>query len=163
MPKPIIKTDTSTNLLSFESNQKNESKNKLRIDIEEYNYMLRKKRSPKYIELLSSIDIGNLENNKAAIQEMINEIHKELPEIKLYEASIMLGIISKCYLGYPYEVHILDMEKNIIEHYKLNEKLPSGMEKARNLAINQGYKFIEVYNDCCRAVSKNGQVSVIFD
>ena len=131
--------------------------------MEDYNLMLRKKRSPKYVEILSSLDLKGLENNQAKINEIINEIHKELPEVKLYEVSVLLGIISKCYLGYPYEVHILDMEQNIVEHYKINEKLPAGMEKARNLALNQGYKFIEVYNDCCRAVSRNGQVSVIFD
>ncbi len=162
MPRPILKTN-NTNKFSFESSQKSQSVKNLGIDMEDYNLMLRKKRSPKYVEILSSLDLKGLENNQAKINEIINEIHKELPEVKLYEVSVLLGIISKCYLGYPYEVHILDMEQNIVEHYKINEKLPAGMEKARNLALNQGYKFIEVYNDCCRAVSKNGQVSVIFD
>ena len=163
MPRPILKTN-NINKFSFELNQKSENKNKnrLRIDIEEYNFMLRKKRSPKYVEDFSSLDIEGLENDQAKIKELIAEIHKELPELKLYEASILLGIISKCYLGYPYEVHILDIGQNIIEHYKINEKLPEGMEKARNLAMNQAYKFIEVYSDCCRAVSRNGQVSVVF-
>ena len=162
MPRPILKTN-NTNKFSFESNQKSQSVKNLGIDTEDYNLMLRKKRSPKYVEILSALDLKGLENNQAKINEITNEIHKELPEVKLYEVSVLLGIISKCYLGYPYEVHILDMEQNIVEHYKINEKLPAGMEKARNLALNQGYKFIEVYNDCCRAVSKNGQVSVIFD
>lgn len=161
MPRPILKTN-NTNKFSFESDQKRKSVNKLDIDMEEYNFMLRKKRNPEYVKMLSSLDLKGLEDNQPKVNEIINEIHKELPEVKLYEASVLLGIISKCYLGYPYEVHILDMAQNIVEHYKINEKLPAGMEKARNLALNQGYKFIEVYNDCCRAVSRNGQVSVVF-
>ena len=76
---------------------------------------------------------------------------------------ILLGLVSKCYLGKPYEVHILDMANQIIEHYKIGQPLPGGLEKARSIALRGGYEFIEVYIDCCRAVSSNGTVSVIFD
>ena len=66
MPRPILKTN-NVNKFSFELNQKSENKNRLRIDMEEYNFMLRKKRSPKYVEDFSSLDIEGLENDQAKI------------------------------------------------------------------------------------------------
>jgi len=35
------------------------------------------------------------------------------------------------------------------------------LEKARNLARNGNYAFVEVYVDCCRCVSATGAVSVV--
>ncbi len=49
----------------------------------------------------------------------------------------------------------------IIQHFKKGEPLLHGMEKARGIAIRGGYAFIEVYAECCRAVSEDGTVSVI--
>lgn len=63
--------------------------------------------------------------------------------------------------GHPYEVHTLDFTNGIIEHYQEGQTLPDGLEKARGIAMRGGYAFIEVYADCCRAVSANGTVSVI--
>lgn len=44
----------------------------------------------------------------------------------------MLGVVSICYLGKPYEVHILDITREMIEHYKGEQMLPSELEKAKN-------------------------------
>lgn len=74
---------------------------------------------------------------------------------------IMLGIVSICYLGKPYEVHTLDVTGQIIEHYPGGKALPGGLEKARSLALRGGYAFIEVYVDCCRAIGRNGSVAVM--
>ena len=74
---------------------------------------------------------------------------------------ILLGVVAKCYLGDAYEVHSLDCTGKIIQHFKKGEPLLHGMEKARGIAIRGGYAFIEVYAECCRAVSEDGTVSVI--
>ena len=84
---------------------------------------------------------------------------REFPEVEL--SGVLLGFVSICYLGKPYEVHTLDMSGQIIEHYQSGQMLPNGMEKARSIALRGGYDFIEVYIDCCRAVSSSGAVSVI--
>lgn len=63
--------------------------------------------------------------------------------------------------GKPYEVHTLDIGGGIVDHYKEGEVLPGGLEKARGIALKGGYDFIEVYVDCCRAVSSTEMVSVI--
>lgn len=121
--------------------------------------ILRKSRSKEYMEAIRSLDAGGRVHNQDQINEIINTIKKEFPEIEL--KGILLGYVAICYLGKPYEVHTLDMEGGIIEHYPSGQILPNGMEKARGIAMYGGYNFIEVYVDCCRAVSSDGVVSVI--
>lgn len=72
-----------------------------------------------------------------------------------------LGIVSKCFLGDPYEVHTLDVTGSIIEHYQRGRALPGRMEKARRLALCGHYEFIEVYEHALRAVSTNGTVATL--
>lgn len=48
-----------------------------------------------------------------------------------------------------------------IKHYKKGETLPEGLEPARSLIVNGGYELVEIYSDCFRAISKEGNVSVI--
>ena len=108
---------------------------------------------------LHRLDAGGHAHNQQKVDEIIQTIRSELPEVEL--DGILLGYVSICYLGRPYEVHTLDMTGEIIEHYKAGQTLPNGLEKARGIAMRGGYDFIEVYVDCCRAVSTNGTVSVI--
>lgn len=121
--------------------------------------LLRKPRSKAYMDALHKLDAGGHVHNRRIVDDIINTIRQEFPEVEL--AGILLGYVSICYLGKPYEVHTLDMTGCIIEHYKAGQPLPGGMEKARSMAMRGGYDFIEVYIDCCRAVSSNGSVSVI--
>lgn len=88
-------------------------------------------------------------------------IEDEFPEIAI--RGTLMGIVSRCYLGDPYEVHTLDISGDIIEHYKRGESLPEYMEKARGLALHGNYAFVEVYENACRAVSEDGSVAVIMD
>ena len=164
MPRPMLKRpDTQTqskqdSLLSAsykpKSSVQTNQNNKMALD-----RLLRKPRSKAYIESMTKLDAGGHVNNKAKADKIIEAIKQEFPEVEI--TGIMLGIVSKCYLGNPYEVHTLDIACSIIEHYKIGHTLPGGLEKARSLAIRGGYEFIEVYVDCCRAVSSNGSVSVI--
>ena len=70
-------------------------------------------------------------------------------------------MVSKCFLGDPYEVHTVDFTHTIIKHYKQGEVLPDGMEKARAIAARNIYMYIEVYTDHCCAISADGIVSII--
>lgn len=158
MPKPILKTTQiqSDILLSAtkEPEQKNKKMDKIKLD-----RLLRKFRSKQYMEVLHKLDAGGHAQNQNRVKEIIDAIHKEFPEIEISE--ILLGYVSICYLGKPYEVHILDLSGKIIEHYKEGQSMPGEFEKARSIAMRGGYEFIEVYVDCCRAISANGSVSVI--
>ena len=165
MPRPMIKASQTqeetyaNNLLSAtfqESSNENKEINKKKLE-----QMLRKPRSKKYMEALHKLDSGGHVHNQNKVNEIISDLESEFPELKL--KGILLGYVAICYLGKPYEVHTLDLTGEIIEHYKVGETLPNGLEKARGIALRGGYEFIEVYVDCCRAISSNGSVSVISD
>jgi hypothetical protein len=165
MPKPILRQQQQTqqeSVLSATRNQQQETQQKeqaQQMDKMKLDRLLRQPRSKAYMDAIHKLDAGGHVHNQHKVDEIINIIKSEFPEVEL--AGVLLGYVSKCYLGNPYEVHTLDITGNIIEHYQAGNTLPGGLEKARSIAIRGGYEFIEVYVDCCRAVSGNGSVSVI--
>ncbi len=160
MPKPMLKqpqtqTLTNTVLSATQSQQKQTQQlDKMKLD-----KLLRKSRSKEYMQALHKLDAGGHVHNQSKVNDIIDTLRNEFPELDI--SGIMLGIVSICYLGAPYEVHTLDISGQIIEHFKGGQILPGGLEKARSIAMRGGYDFIEVYIDCCRAISSNGTVSVI--
>ena len=119
---------------------------------------LRMPRSKKYLEHIKNLDIGTHHCDKTSLQELKNNIQKELPEAAM---GLLIGIVSKCYLGAPYEVHTLDFWGQIIEHYKVGESMKSDLERARTLAKHHSYKCIEVYSDRMVAIADDGLASII--
>jgi hypothetical protein len=165
MPRPLLRTqdvnDIKINITATpvqDNFQFTKQKDKLKLD-----RLLRTARSKTYMEALHKLDAGGHVHNKDKIDEIIKVIQDEFPEVEIEEIfSEFIGYVSKCYLGKPYEVHTLTVTGAIIEHYKSGNPLPDGLEKARTIAKRGGYEFIEVYTDCCRAISSNGSVSVIY-
>ena len=160
MPKPILnpyqsQKQAQANLI-INSNLKQPQIDKLSLD-----RLLRKSRSKEYIDAIHQLDAGGHVHNKKEVNEIINTIKSEFPDVDIN--GVLLGFVAKCYLGAPYEAHTLDLVGEIIEHYKRGETLPGGLDKAKSIALHGGYDFIEVYTDCCRAISSNGSVSVIKD
>ena len=121
--------------------------------------LLRRPRSKKYMEMMGNLDAGGHARNSEQVEAILDGVRREFPEVNM--DGILLGFVSKCYLGGAYEVHSLDAAGGIVRHYERGQPLPGGMEKARSIAIGGGYEFIEVYSDCCRAVDASGNVSVI--
>lgn len=158
MPKPMLRqTQMQTNtILSAAQKQQQQTQQYDRMKLDR---MFRQPRSGRYMDALHSLDAGGHAHNQNKVNEIIGIIRSEFPEVNI--SGILLGFVSVCYLGKPYEVHILDVSGEIIEHYKTGQTLPGGLEKARGIAMRGGYDFIEVYVDCCRAISANGTVSVI--
>ena len=158
MPKPILNPYQSQKQTShiMTSNLKQPQIDKLSLD-----RLLRKSRSKEYMDAIQQLDAGGHVHNHNKVSEIINTIKSEFPEVEMN--GILLGLVAKCYLGDSYEAHTLDFIGEIIEHYKRGETLPKGLDKAKSIAIHGGYDFIEVYTDCCRAISSNGAVSVIKD
>lgn len=161
MPKPMLSRPQQTqenNILSAVAAKKADSKvsakEKMMVD-----RILRKPRSKKYMDALHKLDAGGHTHNQQEAQEIINAIREEFPEVEL--EGLLLGIVSECFLGKPYEVHTVDMGYQIIDHYERGRALPGQLEKARGLAIMGGYEAIEVYSDCMRAISSNGSVAEI--
>lgn len=158
MPKPMLNPYHSQKQTShiMTSNLKQPQIDKLSLD-----RLLRKSRSKEYMDAIQQLDAGGHVHNHNKVSEIINTIKSEFPEVEMN--GILLGLVAKCYLGDSYEAHTLDFIGEIIEHYKRGETLPKGLDKAKSIAIHGGYDFIEVYTDCCRAISSNGAVSVIKD
>lgn len=113
-----------------------------------------KKRSKKYIKIISSLDHKTLSDTKG-MNELLQAIQEEFGTADL--SNLPIGILSKCFLGHPYEVHILDLSGSfIVEHYRITEKLPSDFEKARGLAIHNAYALVEVYRDKIILIHEDG-------
>jgi hypothetical protein len=115
------------------------------------------KRSKEYLEYIANIDTKTLSETKG-INELMEAIQKEFGTAEL--DSLPEGIVAKCFLGHPYEVHTLDfIGGNIVRHYKSKESMPDSFEKARSLAKHNAYAFVEVYRDKLILVREDGTVT----
>lgn len=117
------------------------------------------RRSAAYMSAFAQLDAGGHlldDKTKAAIRAAIRA---EFPEVSAVD--LPLGIVARCHLGHPYEVHTLDCALDIVEHYKIGQALPGGMERARTLARHPSYVFVEVYLRQVRAVSADGTVTTL--
>lgn len=165
MPRPLLRTPKqeqktqADSLLSTSFNQEQQKQQNQQIDQMKLNRLLRKRRSKEYMDAIHKLDAGGHVHNQHQVKEIIDAINEEFPEVSL--SGMLLGVVSKCYLGDPYEVHSLDMTGFIIMHYKRGEVMENGLEKARSIAMRGGYDCIEVYTDCCRAVASDGSIAVI--
>lgn len=158
MPRPMLKknTDTMSTALN-EFHIKPVTKNTLQEA--QLKQILRRKRSQGLVDSCKKLDAGDTTVARMQAQRIIGELQNELPELTL--SDVLLGIVSKCYLGEPYEVHSLDMAGQIIEHYKRGQVMPGGLERARNLAASGSYAYIEVYSGHCCAVADDGSVAIV--
>lgn len=91
------------------------------------------------------------------METLIAEIRAEFPELGLPD--LPLGWVSRCHLGAPYEVHTLDAEGQIVQHYRRGESLPPQLERARTLALHPAYAFVEVRRDTLHCVRLDGTVT----
>lgn len=121
---------------------------------------LRHCRSSTYVDAIEKLDAGSHMHNRSQVNDLLEAIRQEFPEISIEQLS-MLGIVARCHLGAPYEVHTLECSGEIIQHYKTRQSLPGLLESARTLALNPNYAFIEVYPDHLVAVAGNGKTSLI--
>jgi hypothetical protein len=116
---------------------------------------LRKGRNSSYMEVIGKLDTAIDVN----IDSILQQIEQEFSDVRLEDQ--LLGIVAKCYLGSDYDIHLLDRNQKIMQHLKRTNPLPAEFKQARSLAFHKQYAFIEVYPDCLRAVSLNGEVSVV--
>jgi hypothetical protein len=111
------------------------------------------------MEVIGKIDVGAYQSDRAALRSLLEAISDEFPELQIDQ--LPLGIVSKCYLGAPYEVHVCDLAGQILRHYETFRSMPAPFERARSLAVHPGYAFVEVYSNSLRAIAPDGSVSLI--
>lgn len=165
MPKPMIRMEKqeSSALQSnttLRATQQHGAAKQDTITIEELEAALRKPRSKEYVEFIKKMDIGCEADMSGYIAEWTDKVDKEFPFIANV-SNFLLGIISRCYLGDSYEVHMLDKTLSIVGHFKKGEPLPNGLEPCRSIGMNPNYEFVEVYEHMYCIVDKNGNTSVI--
>ena len=160
MPRPLLNRTENMQTAKLSLSTAAPAKTESKTDAMQTARLLKKQRSKAYIEAIHKLDAGGHTMNAAEREAILAAIRAEFPDV-LDLAGVLIGIVSKCYLGDPYEVHTLTSAGGIIEHYKRGEPLPAGMERARSLAARGGYEFVEVYTDVCRAISSDGSVSVV--
>ncbi|GAB3838642.1 hypothetical protein [Hymenobacter jeollabukensis] len=115
------------------------------------------RRSATYLKLLTGLDHGTLPGTRGW-EELLAAIQQEFGTASL--ADVPLGIVSKCFLGPPYEVHTLDLSAHaIIEHYKAGQAMPADFERARQLARHNAYALVEVYANKLLLIAEDGSVS----
>lgn len=151
--RPAVKTS-----LEVKSNTINVSGVNLKSDSEK---LLRLTRSEEYLEKCNALDVNGCELSKASIQVIVDDIKNSFEKLEIPVEEFPTSLIAKCYLGADFEVHKLDLQGNILLHYRANQKMDEKCEKARNIAQNPNYKVIEIYDSCLRAIDKKGRVSKI--
>ena len=118
---------------------------------------LRRARSDHYCAAIRELDAGGHTINADRLAAISDAVAAEFPD---GPGSWPLGWVGKCYLGVPYEVHLLDVAGQIVRHFKVGEALPDTMERARRLAASGRYVVIEVFSDRVVAVAADGTTAV---
>ncbi|GAA0725309.1 hypothetical protein GCM10008905_20460 [Clostridium malenominatum] len=158
MPRPIL-AGKAEHQHKLELSVEKAVNQKLFMDKTTLEKRLRNKRSNEYMESIKKLDVGGCEQSKKQFEACVEAIRNEFKDIP--ENNLLVGLVAKCYLGQPYDVHTIDMSGGILVHYKTSESMPALIERARSLALHGGYEYIEVYTDCLCAVKSDGSVSIV--
>lgn len=100
-------------------------------------------RSRRYLDAVGRLDASTT-ITAADMDEIIDEIRREFAE---RWAALPLGLVSRCYLGAPFEVHTLQPDGGILEHYRVGQALPGPLEAARKHSLSGLYLAVEVYSN----------------
>src|SRR5215218_8466603 len=112
MSRSILGTDTQNPALTV---GRSFVPRKTSISPAQIEQRLRQKRSSKYLAQVQRLDACTHQRDAAALQELLEAIALEFPGLGIDERPI--GVVSKCFLGPPYEVHICDLSGGIVEHF----------------------------------------------
>lgn len=164
MPRPRIRLQTTDQRQETEAVSKlsmvapSESKTKTKLEEHTFLKVLRKKRSKEYMEAFGKLDSGGHAHSREMFERLMEQVREELQEA----ADEMIGVVAKCRIGVPYDVHTIDfLTHGIICHYKRSEGLPDGMERVRALARLESYSHIEVYHNMYCCVGHDGSVAIV--
>jgi hypothetical protein len=156
MPRSILGTETRSPALTVGASP---ASAKTHLSPAQVAQRLRQKRSSAYLQRMQRLDAGTHQRDVAGLQELLDAIAAEFPELGIDDRPI--GVVSRCLLGPPYEVHICDLAGGIIEHFQRSHAMPPLFERARSIAVHGAYAFIEIYVSTIRAVAADGSVSVL--
>jgi hypothetical protein len=111
------------------------------------------RRTPRFTAAIKRLDAGDLQASD--LDAIMDAIAEEYP----IGAGQPLGLVAECFLGAPFEVHVLDLIGGIVEHFELGRPMPHPLERARALAVHPAYDVIEVYDETLVCVRSDGSVT----
>ena len=107
-------------------------------------------RSRGYANAVRRLDAGA--GSRVDVGDIVESVLAEFG----FSTAVPLGLVGKCYLGDPYEVHVLDVSGAIVEHFTAGQNLPSPFQPARSLALHPAYLAVEVYADRLVCLREDG-------
>lgn len=148
MPQPLINNTAKTvGFTAPTTSTANRARLPIRVE----------QRSNRYLRALKELDAGG-RLGATEMRGIVDDIRREFDE---KYCSTPIGIVGKCYLGEPFEVHTLALDGEIIEHYRVGETVPGGLERARPLAVSPVYLAVEVYSDRVVCIRADGSTAVL--
>ena len=108
------------------------------------------RRSPQYLRALHEADLHRCQSH-LELAELVAAVRQEFDS---KWSQVPIGLVAHCYLGLPFETHMLSMDGGIIEHFEHLQALPGRLDAARPYARTEQFEVIEVYPDrlvCVRA------------
>lgn len=150
----------------------------------------RSARSQAYMDIVSSIDLLSatdeeiIEKLKSVVDEdtleefadmstedLLEELRlcfeeemacREAKLKDLPEPEILLAVVSECFIT-GCDIHAIDKKGTILQHYSKAKKMPD--ELAQGRIVYNKFKgkcsCVEIYNNCCRVIGKDGTVTRI--
>lgn len=112
------------------------------------------RRSAAYLRALANLDVGGA---RIDVAELAAEVWAEFGPGEEQP----LGYVSRCYLGAPYEVHVLDLAGQVVEHYEVGRALPVPYSAGHRLALHPAYVAVEIYPTRVMGVREDGSVTDI--
>jgi hypothetical protein len=116
--------------------------------------ILANRRSSAYQRAIRALDVSG-HVARVDVAKVVDDIRREFDEAN---CSTPFGIVARCYLGDPFEVHTLALDGSIVQHYEKGKQLPGGLERARSYAMSVAFDAIEVYPDRLVCVRVDGSV-----
>lgn len=164
MPRPLLfNTPQNQNIQQPENRlsatMKSEDHTETRSNGPSTQRALRKRRSQKYMDIMSKLDAGSGNISPRDIEDMIQAIREEFPDIEIFNE--YCGCMAICHLPGNFDVHILSPGSNCITHFGAGFGFETPLDSCRNLCRMPEYRFVEVYTNSLKAISANGAVANI--
>jgi hypothetical protein len=120
---------------------------------------LRERRSPAYIDALTQLDGASSGRGPVTLEVLVAALATEFAELTVEQGP--QGLVGRCLLGPPYELHAGWLTDTHMVHYEIVRAMPPLLERARPLALDPAHAFVEVYRDALRAVAPGGRVTLL--
>lgn len=98
-------------------------------------------RRPELLEAIRNLDASQDLKYQESLIEWIRDAYEQR------YSGVLFALFARCYLGADFIDHQTTLAGSIVEHYSSQESVPAIFAKARSLAANPHYLYVEIYSD----------------